>query len=85
MCQKKYCDSEEFKNMVDFQNSEIKMTFPILDWAVFDNQLWDKNHSEEKKLFNKACESIKEVNPFKELAFNSNKENMYHYCPVKVD
>ena len=81
MCQKKYFDLDEFKNMVDFQNPEIKMTFPILEWYdIGNNQLWDKNHSEEKDLFNEAIK----YNPFKELAFNSNKENMYKTINSKI-
>lgn len=79
MCQKKYCDSEEFKVMIDFQNQDVKMSFPILAWNDFDNnELWDENEGchNEKTIFEAAYTYIKDNNPYKQ-AFDSNIDKMY--------
>lgn len=84
MCQKKYCDSEEFKAMIGFQNQDVKMSFPILAWDDFDNnELWDEKRQQEKDVFEEAYKKIKQDKPFGN-AFKLPKKDMYKYMKSNI-
>ena len=86
MCQNKYFDSDEFQNMIKFQQ-DINMTFPILEWDDIES-CWSNDETNEMEVFLEA-NKVKAINNWEKAFSCDDKRKMYikknKTCSIQCD